>query len=88
MQPAMHEDKKNFCEKFCRFFLPNNDLTKNEYKKYNKLKWECLVLFEEGHEKHEALLKDLFYVYGSTCKEHDTTIEVNWKNLGFQVKRF
>ncbi len=86
MQPASHDNKQWCCEKFLKnILLSNYDLTKIEYKKYNLLRRECLLLYEENNLNHEKLLKDLFDNFLEIAKEKFSNLNsLSWKVLGFQ----
>lgn len=84
MQPALHDQKKFIFETACKCICYNYDLTKNEYKKYNNLKRECLKLFDLNNEDHNKMLDHLYELYGDIETKKDKT----WKNLGFQVIYF
>ena len=74
MQPTIHENKKNCCEIICKLCVFNCDLTKKEYKKFNKLKSECITLYDQNNEDHEKLLKSIL----------EYNKNKTWRQLGFQ----
>jgi hypothetical protein len=86
VQPASHDSKQWCCEKIMKnIILSNYDLTKSEYKKYNLLRRECLLLYEETNANHEKLLKDLFDNFLEIAKEKISDLNsLSWKVLGFQ----
>ena len=63
----------------------NYDLTKMEYKKYNLLRRECLIFYEESNANHEKLLKDLFDNFLEIGRDKFADVNsLSWKTLGFQ----
>jgi hypothetical protein len=88
VQPSLHEERKNCCEKYCKGFLTfNYDLTTVEYKKFNAFKRECLIIYDQSNLEHEKLLKDFFENYVEIIKlDENPKDEVqSWKQMGFQV---
>lgn len=90
IQPSLHENKKSCLEYFFKnIFMPNYDLTQNEYSQLNILRKECVTNYDEKNDKHERLLTDFLDTYIELCKENKKELKnksgILWKEIGFQV---
>lgn len=88
IQPSLHEARKTCWEYILSNLLGYNyDLLMDEYKKFNKLKQDCLVEYKESDSDHESILKNCYQNFLEVIRFDDEmkNKKVTWKTLGFQV---